>query len=101
MHPERVVGLFSSSVSESSIKAVLAHYHIVARMHVLKAWENFDETRPVAMLYSLMKPPVTAVFKLASCVFCRSVAEYQHMAVVSFAGNGPACCEMLHPCSSG
>jgi uncharacterized membrane protein YbaN (DUF454 family) len=37
------------------------------------------------------KSPLSAVFMLVSSFFCRSVASSQHMAVVSFAENGPAC----------
>jgi hypothetical protein len=35
----------------------------------------------------LNKPPLSEVFMLFSCLFCRSVARYQHIAVVSFAEN--------------
>jgi hypothetical protein len=37
---------------------------------------------------SLNKRPLSEVFMLVSCVFCRSIATYQHMAIVSFAENG-------------
>ena len=42
----------------------------------------------VAWLLSLNNPPLSEVFMLVSCVFFRSVATYQHMVVVFFAGNG-------------
>jgi hypothetical protein len=35
-----------------------------------------------------IKRPLSKVFMLDSCLFCRLVATYQHVAVVSFAENG-------------
>jgi hypothetical protein len=37
---------------------------------------------------SINKPPFSAVFLLVSCLFCRLVATYQHIAAVPFAENG-------------
>ena len=41
-----------------------------------------------ARLLSLNKPPFSEVFMLVSWVFCRSVASYQKITVVSFAEIG-------------
>jgi hypothetical protein len=38
----------------------------------------------IAWLLSINKPPISAVSMLVACVFCRSVARYYHIAVVSF-----------------
>jgi hypothetical protein len=42
----------------------------------------------VARLQSLNKRPFSKVFMLVSCLFCRLVARYHQIAVVSFAENG-------------